>query len=138
MIWECVGNADGPTLIAVGSIHGNEPSGHLALQRVRDRLRGIEKRLRGRVFLITGNVGALAKGVRFQAYDLNRGWVRENVIRNTHEPHSSLPEDLEHHELLAIFREVLRSAADEIYVLDLHSTSAGGRAIRPLSAQATL
>ena len=85
MTGECVGNADGPTLIAVGSIHGNEPSGHLALKRVRDRLRGIEKRLRGRVFLITGNVGALAKGVRFQAYDLNRGWVRENVIRNTPE-----------------------------------------------------
>jgi hypothetical protein len=41
--------------------------------------------------------------------------------------HSLLPEDLEHHELLAIFREVLRSAADEVYVLDLHSTSAGGR-----------
>jgi len=127
MIGEFVGDADGATLIAVGSIHGNEPSGHLALERVRDRLRHIEPRLHGRVFLITGNVGALEKRSRFQAYDLNRGWTRENVIRNTLEPHSSLPEDLEQHELLAIFRSVLRSAADEVYVLDLHSTSAGGR-----------
>ena len=127
MVAEFVGDADGPTLIAVGSIHGNEPSGHAALKRVRDRLLDIEPRLQGRVFLLTGNVSAVAKGVRFQAYDLNRGWTRENVIRNTPESHSLLPEDLEHHELLAIFREVLRSAADEVYVLDLHSTSAGGR-----------
>jgi len=127
MVAEFIGNVDGPTLIAVGSIHGNEPSGHAALMRVRDRLLNIQPRLQGRVFLLTGNAGALAKGVRFQAYDLNRGWARDNVIRNTPEPRSSLPEDLEHHELLAVFREILQSAADEVYVLDLHSTSAGGQ-----------
>ena len=27
LIGEFTGNADGPTLIAVGSVHGNEPSG---------------------------------------------------------------------------------------------------------------
>ncbi len=127
MIGEFVGNADGPTLIVVGGIHGNERSGRSALDRVRERLRPIEPRLLGRVFLVTGNVRALAKEVRFVVYDLNRGWTRNNIIRNTSRPISASSEDHEQHELLALFREVLQSAADEVYVLDLHSTSAGGR-----------
>jgi succinylglutamate desuccinylase len=127
LIGEFVGNADGPTLIAVGSIHGNEPSGRAALERVRKRLRPMRSKLLGRVYLVTGNVDALSKGVRFQAYDLNRGWLRDNIIRNTAEPKLNRSEDHELHELLTVFRQVLRSAEDEVYVLDLHSTSAGGR-----------
>ena len=68
MIGEFVGNSNGPTFIAVGSIHGNEPSGRTALERVRERLRPIESQLLGRVFLVAGNVRALEKGVRFVAY----------------------------------------------------------------------
>lgn len=127
MIGEFVGDAAGPTLIAVGSIHGNEPSGRLAMQRAAERLAPIEARLMGRVFFVAGNVQASALGVRFQDHDLNRSWSRENVIRNTSGLNSPLAEDREQHELLSIFRDLLKTAGDEVYVLDLHTTSAGGR-----------
>src|SRR5687768_9491585 len=122
-----VGDPAGPTLVAVGSIHGNEPSGRLALERVSERLGPIESQLKGRVLLLAGNVQASATGVRFQAYDLNRGWSRENIIRNSSGLNSLLPEDNEQHELLVIFRDALKSSSNDVYVLDLHSTSAGGR-----------
>src|SRR5688572_11112237 len=122
-----VGDPAGPTLVAVGSIHGNEPSGRLALERVSERLGPIESQLKGRVLLLTGNVQASAKDVRFQAYDLNRGWTRENIIRNRSGLNSLLPEDNEQHELLVIFRDALKLSSKDVYVLDLHSTSAGGR-----------
>jgi succinylglutamate desuccinylase len=87
----------------------------------------MREQLRGRVFLLSGNIRASANGVRFQSYDLNRGWTRNNIIRNTSRLDSSSAEDDEQHELLTIFRDILRSSSDEVYALDLHSTSAGGR-----------
>ena len=127
IIGRFIGDPEGPTLIAVGSIHGNEPSGRIALERVSERLGPMREQLRGRVFLLTGNIRASANGVRFQSYDLNRGWTRNNIIRNTSRLDSSSAEDDEQHELLTIFRDILRSSSDEVYALDLHSTSAGGR-----------
>jgi len=127
IIGRFIGDPEGPTLIAVGSIHGNEPSGRIALERVSERLGPMREQLRGRVFLLSGNIRASANGVRFQSYDLNRGWTRNNIIRNTSRLDSSSAEDDEQHELLTIFRDILRSSSDEVYALDLHSTSAGGR-----------
>lgn len=126
LIGEFVGNTDGPTLVAVGSIHGNEPSGRLALERVASRLESLKEILRGRVYLLIGNVRASARSVRFIKADLNRHWTIENIRRNTRFSPDLQPEDREQHELLTIFHEILRSSGDEVYVLDLHSTSAGG------------
>lgn len=128
VIGRFVGDSDGPTLVAVGSIHGNEPGGRIALERVAEFLRSSRIVIRGRVYLVNGNIQASAKKVRFIDGDLNRRWTREQIVRNTPSPHTSFTyvEDQEQHELLKIFREVLGSAADEVYVLDLHSTSANG------------
>ena len=126
VIGEFVGNADGPTLVAVGSIHGNEPSGRLALERVAHCIETLEKTLRGRVFLLAGNVRASARGLRFLDADLNRHWTRENIRKNTRLAPDASSEDQEQCELLTKFREILNTARDEVYVLDLHSTSAGG------------
>lgn len=126
LIGEFVGDSNGPTLIAVGSIHGNEPSGRLALDKVARRMESIREKLRGRVYLLAGNVRAFERSVRFINDDLNRHWTRENIRRNTRLSSDAHAEDREQHELLIIFREILNSARDEVYVLDLHSTSAGG------------
>ena len=126
-IGKFVGNADGPTLVAVGSIHGNEPSGRLALEKVAPRLESLKEKLRGRVYLLAGNLRAFDQSVRFVDADLNRHWTRENIRRNTRiSQEIRAVEDQEQHELLTIFREILHSAGDEVYVLDMHSTSAGG------------
>ncbi len=126
LIGEFVGNADGPTLIAVGSIHGNEPSGRVALERMARRVELLRESLRGRVYLLAGNVRAFVRSARFIDADLNRHWTRGNIRRNTRLSSKALTEDREQHELLTILRTILNSACDEIYVLDLHSTSAGG------------
>lgn len=126
IIGKFTGNPNGPSFVAVGSIHGNEPSGRLALERIAERLRPIESQVGGQVQLLVGNVRAVTEGVRFLESDLNREWTRESIIRNSSVRFGRSCEDAEQHELLTIFRDVLRTAADEVYVLDLHSTSAGG------------
>lgn len=126
LVGEFVGNADGPTLVVVGSIHGNEPSGRIALERVARRVELLRENLRGRLYLLAGNVRAFAQSERFIDRDLNRHWTRENILMNTRLLPDARAEDREQHDLLIIFREILNSAGDEVYVLDLHSTSAGG------------
>jgi len=121
------GDPNGPTLIVVGSIHGNEPSGRLALARAARFVDGKAGDLKGRVLFLTGNVKASDAGVRFVDSDLNRHWTRENILRNsTSSPGGPLTEDSEQKELLELIREQLRTARNEVFVLDLHSTSAGG------------
>ena len=130
MIGKFVGDAMGATLIVVGSIHGNEPSGALALRRVSLKLKDLRSKLRGRVFFLTGNTRALARCVRFVDADLNRHWTATNIARNKTlnrtNSFSTDSEDLEQAELLQIFDGVLSSARDEVFALDLHTTSAEG------------
>ena len=73
------GNADGPTLIVVGSIHGNEPAGAEALVNVSATLAAKEQKLRGRVYLVAGNTRGLPLRVRFVDHDLNRAWTRDSM-----------------------------------------------------------
>lgn len=126
LIGAFVGDSDGPTLIAVGSLHGNEPAGALALEEVALRLDDIEEKLRGRVFFVTGNMRALEKRVRFIDDDLNRAWTWRNM--SSRAP-VSLLDSIEGRELTELERlldNILITAQSEVYVIDLHSTSAGG------------
>lgn len=116
----------GPTLIAAGSIHGNEPAGRLALERVAKRLAPISSKLTGSVLFVTGNTAASTVGSRFIDSDLNRLWTRENIRANSVRPRRGASEGIEQHELLSIFRTQLGRPPGEVYVLDLHTTSAGG------------
>lgn len=120
------GDANGPTLIAFGSLHGNEAAGALALERVAARLENFDLALRGRIYLLAGNTRALQRKVRFIDSDLNRHWTAANMEKNSGERRGELSEDTEQAELLAIIREVLATARGEVYALDLHSTSAEG------------
>lgn len=128
LIGEFVGDAAGATLIVFGSVHGNEAGGVLALRRVAEVLPGTLPKLAGRVFFLAGNTRAIGRGVRFIDADLNRHWTAENIERN--QPDSNIAarcaEDREQRELLAHLKQILQTARDEVYALDLHSTSAGG------------
>ena len=120
------GYAAGPTLIIVGSIHGNEPAGAEALFNLSQPLAAIKERLSGRVYLIAGNTRGLPEHVRFIDRDLNRSWTRENMASVGT---SSLVEFSEGRELTEIDRlldSILITARSEVYVVDLHSTSAEG------------
>lgn len=128
LIGKFVGDERGATLLVIASVHGNEAGGTHALQKAAGQLENLRENLRGRVYLLAGNTRALSNGVRFIDFDLNRFWTAENLIKNRLDspdfPESS--EDCEQRELLKIINEILATACDEVYALDLHSTSAAG------------
>lgn len=70
-----------PLLVVFGGLHGNEPAGVRAAQRVLARLRSGSVALRGEVVFVVGNRAALARGVRFVDRDLNRAWTPHGVAR---------------------------------------------------------
>lgn len=127
-------------MICVGGIHGNEPAGVLALRRVLDVLATNREGLRGSFLALVGNRGALAQRKRFLDEDLNRIWMPERLqaLRRgessaradwavSHETEEMRALDLE-------LRAAIEEAADrEVYVLDLHTTSARGPAFNVLN-----
>ena len=122
------GSLPGPTLIILGGIHGNEPAGVLAAERVWPRMQRRRAVLCGEVVLLRGNTRALEQRVRYINADLNRQWTAENV--RTAELEQGTPEVsefLEQRELLTVIREAINRARGEIYFVDLHTTSADGR-----------
>lgn len=128
LLGKFIGRANGKTLIVFGGVHGNEASGVLAIKRILPKLESLSAKFRGRVYFLAGNTRALAKGVRFIDSDLNRHFTIRNVNQNLpqlqNEPNVS--EDIEQKELLTILLDALRTAGDEVFALDLHSTSADG------------
>ena len=121
-----IAKRSGPTLIVIGGLHGNEPAGATALHQVAPLLAELEAHLKGRVYLLAGNTRALCEGVRFIDHDLNRAWTRENLDAAGTPQAERTAEGKELAELDRLLDEILVTAEDEVYVLDLHSTSAGG------------
>jgi predicted deacylase len=116
----------GPTLIVVGGLHGNEPAGVEAMRRAVPQLNGIENKLRGRVYFVIGNTRAISKGERFVDIDLNRAWTRADMANVGTAELCRKSEGLELTELDQLFDSILVTARNEVFVLDLHSTSAAG------------
>ena len=121
-----IGDPSGPTLIVVGSLHGNEPGGAAALENVSRVLEGMIKLLKGRVYFLCGNTRALSEGVRFVDEDLNRHWTPHNMSMIGTDQLSEISEGVELTELDHILDGILITAMDEVFVVDLHSTSSGG------------
>lgn len=121
----------GATLVVVAGVHGNEPSGVIALRRVLGRLAEIKPKLRGTVHGLAGNVAALSAGVRYLDEDLNRLWrpdrlrqVRQGILRSS--------EDRELYELDREIEEVRARATGPVFILDLHTASGPGPAFTVL------
>ena len=117
----------GACLVCIGGIHGNEPSGVDALRRVGRLIREESIPLQGRFIGLAGNLPALACGRRFIRDDLNRIWsqdrIRELRSLDADEATDELGEQLA---LLGAVNEVFATKRDDIYFVDLHTTSAGG------------
>lgn len=124
-MFEAAGEDSGPTFIAFGSVHGNEAAGARAISRAVGKLEHLRPKLRGRVVLLAGNTRAYKNGIRFIDSDLNRHFTNERIAANRNAA-GTLSEDAEQSELLAIIDRILATAADEVYAMDFHSTSAEG------------
>jgi succinylglutamate desuccinylase len=117
----------GPTLVVVGSLHGNEPGGTRAAERVLDRIVADRVPLRGEVVALSGNVASLRLGRRYQVKDLNRQWTNEKVeALRVRDPALDDAEDAEQRELLLHVEAAIGRARGDVYLVDLHTTSAAG------------
>ena len=127
------GPREGPTLIALGGMHGNETAGILALRRVLARLFNRRALMFGDIVALAGNRGALAQKRRFLTEDLNRLWTPSRMasLEALYLDHSaksrlSHAEDREQTELLQVLEEIIRGARGDVHFLDLHTTSGPG------------
>jgi len=135
IIGDIQGEHPGPTVVFIGGIHGNEPSGVIAIQRVFDFLQQQQLTLCGRVLGIAGNMAALASSQRFLSTDLNRIW-NQDFFRRYHQgcrfEASEVNEYREACEVFDIIAPLLTTPHNPtagnpnqgLYFFDLHTTSA--------------
>ncbi|GJM24968.1 MAG: hypothetical protein DHS20C16_13830 [Phycisphaerae bacterium] len=118
----------GPTLVCMGGVHGNEPAGIHAAKRVLETLAKRRIPIRGRLLGVIGNVEALRQGVRHVDVDFNRIWMSERVppLNGNGHAASASVEDREQLGLLSTLHQAFDEAHDEVFVLDMHTMSADG------------
>lgn len=124
IIGKVEGSTEGPTCIFFGGIHGNEPSGVIALQEVLENLRSKTSFFKGTMLGICGNLKALQKGVRYHQTDLNRLWTEDNMLalkKGTF--HASNEDEEELIQLYELLNALLKSESSPYYLFDLHTTS---------------
>ncbi|MDB4935856.1 MAG: hypothetical protein JWP87_2828 [Labilithrix sp.] len=122
-----VASGRGPTLIAIGAIHGNERAGITAARRVIARLSRDDVSIGGELVAFAGNVAAMRAGKRYISRDLNRVWSEAQVAAVEAKAESELDaEDREQLDILAAVRAAIARATGPVYLVDLHTTSAHG------------
>jgi len=122
------GRSPGSTLIALGGIHGNEPSGVEAARRVLGVLEREQPDLAGEFVCVAGNLVALEQSRRFVDLDLNRQWTPDKVaaLRDASREDGEPAEHDQQREIIAVLREVIGSARGDVHFVDMHTSSAPG------------
>lgn len=126
------GEGNGPILIVIGSIHGNEHAGVKGIKLV-EKMLEVEPitnpnfSFRGQLYGLIGNVSAFDQNVRYIEEDLNRIWQTE-IISSLRESEVALKNERhELFELLNFITDIISKHPDEeICILDLHTTSSPG------------
>lgn len=116
---------DGPLLVVVAGMHGNEYAGIPASERVLETLPRRAPTFRGELLVLAGNRTALGMGTRFADEDLNRIWLPGRLSDPLRRAHRSR-EAAEQASLLTEVHRALEGVHTEICFLDLHTTSAPG------------
>lgn len=127
------GEREGPLLLCVGGLHGNEPAGVAALDELVAEIGARSHLVRGDFVAVAGNLQALAAGRRFMSYDLNRAWTASRIGEARGRTRSAngrpaAPEDVELVRILSVLDEVASRRRGPVWFLDLHTTSGGGGA----------
>ncbi|MDG1875458.1 MAG: succinylglutamate desuccinylase/aspartoacylase family protein [Mariniblastus sp.] len=116
------GSSSGPALMFFGAVHGNEPSGVVALQEVFAELESNKVPLAGKLMGVAGNLSALAENRRYIAKDLNRIWTR-NQLQNSDSCREALGNEYNEQQELHHLIQPLLEGNRPAYFLDLHTTS---------------
>ncbi len=109
----------GPLLFITGGVHGNEPSGIVALLKIFKILKAQKPNIRGKVVGVSGNKEALYQGVRYIDEDLNRTWTKENIASRKIDSH----EKKEMFEIIDVLEKFPKKDFTKRYFLDCHTTS---------------
>lgn len=120
------GDEKGPNIVFIGGMHGNEPTGVLALYRVMSQLEKLRPLLSGNVYALTGNLTALERGERFIVNDLNRIWqadMVEKARKRDYHPDEIINEVEEQIELWSYIDRLLSESNEKFFFVDLHTTS---------------
>lgn len=110
----------GRCLVVVGSVHGNEPAGRLAIEKIKELVENKNWHIDGDVYGLIGNPLAIKSNERFVEENLNRAFGRAEIPGSYEEKRSE--------EITAWFKE-LAAQYTEMYLLDLHSVSLGNTRI---------
>ncbi|MFQ5629587.1 MAG: succinylglutamate desuccinylase/aspartoacylase family protein [bacterium] len=129
IIGEYDNHLPGPIFVCIGGMHGNEPAGVIALQRVLAKLKAERPSIRGKFIALRGNLQGLSTKQRYIDKDLNRMWLPERMkaLENGSATTSTTVEENEQIELYHKVHEILDTAQDRIVVLDLHTTSSASK-----------
>ncbi len=118
------GNRDDPTFIVFAGVHGNEPSGLIALEKVLEKIKDQQITLQGSFYAIAGNLPAIQKTVRFCDEDLNRVFLPKRVAKVQDSQEVLNIEEKQLQEILHLTQEINRQTSGEVYFIDCHTTSA--------------
>lgn len=133
LIFSHFADRDRPTLVFIGGIHGNEPSGALALQRVFSLH---PNRYSGNVYALAGNLRALRENRRYIDQDLNRAWLRP-VLGELEQRELSASDPSEWNDLKALNDSVLgiiqKHGHRQLVFIDLHTTSSSSCPFLPFN-----
>ena len=127
LIGEYSGKAEGPVVIFVGGIHGNEPAAIVALEKVLGTLSQLHPPFKGKMVAFRGNLNALSKSLRYIDEDMNRIWYQERMKRLTDDPSENVDdttEQKEQRELFSLLQPYFQDKQHPVYLIDLHTTSA--------------
>jgi len=120
---EVSGSAAQPALVIFAGVHGNEPSGIIALERVQQKLDKQQIKLNGFFYGIAGNVSAIQQEVRYCDEDLNRIFLNERIQKIREEQANLNTEEKELKEILQLTSQIRKRTSGEIYFVDCHTTS---------------
>lgn len=119
IIGKYTSNNKGPLLFITAGVHGNEPSGVQALERVFAELQKAKPEIEGTILGVAGNKKALQEDKRFIEEDLNRTWKEESIVNKIQETH----EQREMNELIKVLEQYPEQDFTKRYFLDCHTTS---------------
>jgi succinylglutamate desuccinylase len=115
------GQQKGAHVLITTGLHGNEPSGVLAMIQVMEKLRDEQPPMKGKITGLCGNLQALSQQVRYLDEDMNRIFLPATArMLDSRAPNTA--EEKEMAELLDIFRAI-KDEGEEVFFVDCHSTS---------------
>lgn len=113
----------GPTLVCFGGVHGNEPSGVIAIEKVFQTLQETNGQIQGKLIGLAGNLSALKNHTRYIDQDMNRIWSHRRMLVSESGTKAQTSEDKEQRELLEKLSQTIQESKGELFFIDLHTTS---------------